>query len=109
MQKTRPQEKAVLMTLTLLTAISLILLSKTALGYDVGDDQNGVIGIVSLFITLFVFSICWKWFFRGISIMRQRHDTLLIILYLVVLTPIAICHIILVGRANNAPLDRAQH
>ena len=94
---------------TLLTAISLILVSKTALGYDTGDDQNGVIGIVSLLITLFVFSLCWKWFFRGISIMRQRHDTLLVILYLVVLTPIAICHIILVGRANNAPLDRAQH
>lgn len=97
------------MTRTLLTAISLVLLSKTALGYDAVDDQNSIIGIVSLLITLFVFFLCGKWFLRGVSIMRQRHDTLLVILYLVVLTPIAICHIILVGRANNAPLDMAQH
>ena len=59
---------------TLLAAISLILLSKTALNYVTGDDQNGVIGIVSLLIILFVFLISGRWFFRGISMMRQRHD-----------------------------------
>ena len=51
----------------------------------------------SLIIAVFILLLIAKWLLTGIGRLFQRHNTLVVILYLVLLTPIALTHAFLIG------------
>jgi hypothetical protein len=54
-----------------------------------------------LIVLIGVFFIL-KWAYKGTVIIFQRHDTILVILYIVLLFPIAFCHVLILGIGGSS-------
>ena len=63
------------------------------LTYNLSMNDDGIILLIVLLITALVIGILWK----GAVKIFYKYNTLLVIAYIVFLSPIAFCHILLLG------------
>jgi hypothetical protein len=61
-------------------------------------DGDTIVGLISLLILALVIGVAWK----GIFKIFYKYSTLLVILYIFLLFPIALCHILLLGLFGDS-------